>query len=54
MNTVSAWYFGVARVANYRQEDLSRAVAGRSGRGGSIDHCGICHSGLSMLDNEWG
>jgi len=19
-----------------------------------IEHCGICHSDLSMLDNEWG
>lgn len=20
----------------------------------AVDHCGICHSDLSMLDNEWG
>ena len=20
----------------------------------SVDHCGICHSDVSMIDNEWG
>ena len=53
MATIKAW---AARAAGERLEpfEYDPGALGAAEVEIAIEHCGICHSDLSMLDNEWG
>lgn len=53
MSTIRAW---AAKAAGGRLEpfDYDAGPLGPEDVEVEVDHCGICHSDLSMLDNEWG
>ena len=53
MATIKAW---AARAVGERLEpfEYDPGALGADEVEIAIEHCGICHSDLSMLDNEWG
>ena len=53
MSTIQAWVAPAAHQPFVRQE-LDLGPLGHEEIEIDVEHCGICHSDLSMLHNEWG
>lgn len=53
MATIKAWAAGAAG-ARLEPFEYDPGALGADEVEIAIEHCGICHSDLSMLDNEWG
>ena len=53
MTTIKAW---AAHAAGQRLQpfEYDPGPLGAEDVEIAIEHCGICHSDLSMLDNDWG
>ena len=48
-----AWV-ATGKGATFTKQSLERGPLGPEEVEVAVDHCGICHSDLSMLNNEWG
>src|ERR1041384_6344671 len=53
MTTIRAWAATAAKTPLQPYEYKPGAL-GPDDVEVAVEHCGICHSDLSMLDNEWG
>ncbi len=53
MSNVDAW---VAKEAKglFQRQSIDLGALGAEDIEVAVEHCGVCHSDLSMLDNEWG
>ena len=53
MSKFQAWAASTAR-GELQPQQIEFGALGSDQVEIAVEHCGICHSDLSMLDNEWG
>lgn len=53
MSTIDAWVAAEAK-GKFRRQSLDLGPLGPEDVEVQVEHCGLCHSDLSMLNNEWG